>query len=226
MQFGLRPVGTIAHEWIMAVGAKEDYVSPNIKAMDAWEKGKFTSIQGILSPAFTWFHAVLVYPPSPKSPLHTMLTDTYTTRTFFKEFGADPERALRWNGLRHDSGSPMVFAKRVREAWESIAENAGKKVEEILKGKKVIFSDGLSIEGALEIWEACEALGIDGGLYQPELRMRVGAKVSKLLFSLIWNRYKPHERLPSRFRFIRAVQASQHRHQTEANRRTRVCQTD
>lgn len=40
MQYGLRPVGTIAHEWIMAIGAKEDYDSPNLKAMDAWEKGR------------------------------------------------------------------------------------------------------------------------------------------------------------------------------------------
>ncbi|KAJ9115926.1 hypothetical protein QFC22_005069 [Naganishia vaughanmartiniae] len=140
MKFGLRPVGTIAHEWIMAVGAKEDYVTPNIKAMDSWEK---------------------VYPPSPTSPLHTMLTDTYTTRTFFQEFTADAERALRWNGLRHDSGSPVMFARQVKQAWESIADVTGKKVEEVLKGKKVIFSDGLDIDGALEIWRTCEALGID-----------------------------------------------------------------
>lgn len=40
MQYGLRPVGTIAHEWIMAIGAKEDYDTPNLKAMDAWEKGR------------------------------------------------------------------------------------------------------------------------------------------------------------------------------------------
>ncbi|KAJ9107669.1 hypothetical protein QFC21_001129 [Naganishia friedmannii] len=140
MKFGLRPVGTIAHEWIMALGAKEDYNLPNIKAMDAWEK---------------------VYPPSATSPLHTMLTDTYTTRTFFQEFQADPKRALRWNGLRHDSGSPMMFARKVREAWQSIAKVTGKKVEEVVKGKKVIFSDGLDIDFALEIWRTCEALGID-----------------------------------------------------------------
>lgn len=40
MQYGLRPVGTIAHEWIMAMGAKENYELPNIRAMDAWEKGE------------------------------------------------------------------------------------------------------------------------------------------------------------------------------------------
>ena len=40
MTFGMKPVGTIAHEWIMAVGAKQDYVSPNGTAMDMWEKGE------------------------------------------------------------------------------------------------------------------------------------------------------------------------------------------
>jgi nicotinate phosphoribosyltransferase len=40
MKFGMKPVGTIAHEWIMAVGAKQDYVDPNGTAMDLWEKGE------------------------------------------------------------------------------------------------------------------------------------------------------------------------------------------
>jgi nicotinate phosphoribosyltransferase len=40
MQFDTKPVGTIAHEWIMAVGAKENYREPNGKAMELWESGK------------------------------------------------------------------------------------------------------------------------------------------------------------------------------------------
>ncbi|KAJ9108564.1 hypothetical protein QFC19_002280 [Naganishia cerealis] len=140
MKFGLRPVGTIAHEWIMAIGAKEDYALPNTKAMDAWEK---------------------VYPPSTTSPLHTMLTDTYTIKIFFDEFTADPERALRWNGLRHDSGDPIKFAQAVKDAWAEIARATGKPVEEVEKGRKVIFSDGLDVDEALRIWRACEDIGID-----------------------------------------------------------------
>jgi hypothetical protein len=53
MRYGLRPVGTIAHEWIMAMGAKEDYASPNIRAMDAWEKGKCRMI-----PSCIWLTSV------------------------------------------------------------------------------------------------------------------------------------------------------------------------
>jgi hypothetical protein len=39
MMFDMKPVGTIAHEWIMAVGAKRHYDRPNGTAMDLWEQG-------------------------------------------------------------------------------------------------------------------------------------------------------------------------------------------
>lgn len=103
-----------------------------------------------------------------------MLTDTYTTSIFFQEFISDPSRALRWNGLRHDSGDPIVFAKAVKEAWEVIADKAidAAKVmgtterqrmkNELLNNKKVIFSDGLNVETALDIWMKCEEIGVKG----------------------------------------------------------------
>lgn len=105
---------------------------------------------------------LLVYPANGSSPLHTMLTDTYTIKTFFDEFTSEPERALRWNGLRHDSGDPIVFAKAVKDAWTDVATNVGKDVEEVIKGKKVIFSDGLDVSESLRIWNECEKIGIDG----------------------------------------------------------------
>lgn len=40
MMFGIKSVGTIAHEWIMAVGAKRNYDRPNGTAMDLWEEGQ------------------------------------------------------------------------------------------------------------------------------------------------------------------------------------------
>ncbi len=40
MKYNLRPVGTIAHEWIMSVAALNDYDNPNGRAMDQWEKGE------------------------------------------------------------------------------------------------------------------------------------------------------------------------------------------
>lgn len=41
MKYGLKPVGTIAHEWIMAFGTLTEYENPNGAAMDAWEKGEW-----------------------------------------------------------------------------------------------------------------------------------------------------------------------------------------
>jgi hypothetical protein len=49
MMFGMKPVGTIAHEWIMAVGAKQDYVDPNGTAMDLWEKGELRNATNLMS---------------------------------------------------------------------------------------------------------------------------------------------------------------------------------
>lgn len=91
-----------------------------------------------------------------------MLTDTYTIKTFFDEFTSEPERALRWNGLRHDSGDPIVFAQAVKDAWTSVAKSVGKEEADVIKGKKVIFSDGLDVPESLRIWNECEKIGIDG----------------------------------------------------------------
>lgn len=91
-----------------------------------------------------------------------MLTDTYTIKTFFDEFTSDPERALQWNGLRHDSGDPLAFAQAVKSAWTDVAAKTGKPAEQAMKGKKVIFSDGLDVPESLRIWRECEKIGIDG----------------------------------------------------------------
>jgi nicotinate phosphoribosyltransferase len=106
----------------------------------------------------------VVYPANGSSPLHTMLTDTYTIKTFFDEFTSDPERALRWNGLRHDSGDPIVFGQAVKDAWTNVATKVGREVDGVIKGKKVIFSDGLDVPESLRIWNECERIGIDGTL--------------------------------------------------------------
>lgn len=162
MKYGLKPIGTIAHEWIMAIGAKEGYEGVNAKAMAKWEQGMrpcadqaFYRAQPIAPTA--------VYSASASSPLHTMLTDTFTAGVFFAEFTADREMALRWNGLRHDSGDPIVFAQHARDAWLDVgAELEDGKV----KGRRVIFSDGLDVDEALRIGRECERIGIACGCWR------------------------------------------------------------
>ncbi|KAK8858476.1 nicotinate phosphoribosyltransferase [Kwoniella newhampshirensis] len=140
LKYGLKPVGTIAHEWIMAIGATYGYKGSNGRAMDMWEE---------------------VYPPDPSSPPLTMLTDTYTAQAFFVDFISDPNRALRWSVLRQDSGDASAFVKSAKEAWRQVEEKAG--VDNggvVAKGKRVIFSDGLDIDKAIRLQKGCDEIGI------------------------------------------------------------------
>lgn len=165
MMFGMKPVGTIAHEWIMAVGAKQDYVDPNGTAMDLWEKGQSRNAPCIIprqdGTRLTNLANLIVYPASAASPLHTMLTDTYTVDVFFREFLSKPDRASRWNALRHDSGDPIEFARQARKTWDEIARERGEE-DQVGKVGRVIFSDGLDVDEALRIWKECEKIGING----------------------------------------------------------------
>jgi len=94
-QYGIAPVGTIAHEWFMGVAAIAGYENANGRAMDYWEA---------------------VYP----NALLVALTDTFSTEVFYQDFVKDPERAKRWTGLRQDSGDPFVYAPRAREIYQSM----------------------------------------------------------------------------------------------------------
>ncbi|WWC88797.1 nicotinate phosphoribosyltransferase [Kwoniella dendrophila CBS 6074] len=142
LKYGLKPAGTIAHEWIMAIGATYGYKGANGKAMDMWEE---------------------VYPPGPNGAPLTMLTDTYTAQAFFVDFISQPERALRWSTLRQDSGDPFEFVKAAKETWKIIEEKAGMNSDSsqpVAKGKRVIFSDGLDVNKATELQKGCDDIGM------------------------------------------------------------------
>jgi len=94
-KYGITPVGTIAHEWYMAVAALKGYENANSIALDLWEE---------------------LYSGS----LLIALTDTFSTDSFLKTFAADPARARRWIGLRQDSGDPYVFAPKAKAIYESM----------------------------------------------------------------------------------------------------------
>ncbi|PSR79410.1 hypothetical protein PHLCEN_2v7055 [Hermanssonia centrifuga] len=114
------PIGTIAHEWYMAIGALKGYEHVNGVALDIWEN---------------------VYPNS----LLLALTDTFSTEAFYKDFVSDKARAERWKGLRQDSGDPMIYAPRAKEIYESLGIDWREKtiifsdslnVEKVLKLRK------------------------------------------------------------------------------------------
>lgn len=93
-----------------------------------------------------------------------MLTDTFTATAFFADFVTDPTRALRWGTLRQDSGDPYTFVKEAKSKWAEVEKAAGVKREDgkVAAGKRVIFSDGLDIEKAVELQRGCDEIGIAG----------------------------------------------------------------
>ncbi|GAA6020222.1 hypothetical protein JCM11491_003853 [Sporobolomyces phaffii] len=127
-KFDLNPVGTIAHEWIMGIAAFKGYEHCNGRAMDAWEK---------------------IYPDG---SLSIALTDTFTTKPFFEDFVSDAERALRWKGLRQDSGDPLVFLQAAKEVFEQVGADPKKKV--------IVFSDALDVDKCKELKKASDDAGV------------------------------------------------------------------
>ena len=95
-KFGLTPVGTMAHEWIMCVGQGNHKHNPafsNWYALDAWVKE-----YGVLN--------------------GTALTDAITTDCFLKDFQLT--YATLFSGVRHDSGDPIEWGDKMIEHYKSL----------------------------------------------------------------------------------------------------------
>ncbi|GAA94293.1 uncharacterized protein L969DRAFT_97384 [Mixia osmundae IAM 14324] len=92
-KLGLTPVGTLAHELFMAIGAMQGLEKANTLVLEQWET---------------------VYP---NGQLSIALTDTFTSAAFFEAFVGEPARVQRWTGLRQDSGDPFAFIPLAIEAY-------------------------------------------------------------------------------------------------------------
>ena len=95
-KFGLKPIGTMAHEWIMCVGQGNHKHNPaysNWYALDAWVKE-----YGILN--------------------GTALTDTITTDCFLKDFQLT--YSTLFSGVRHDSGDPFEWGDKMIEHYKEL----------------------------------------------------------------------------------------------------------
>ena len=98
-KFGVTPVGTMAHEWIMCVGQGNHKHNPaysNWYALDAWVKE-----YGVLN--------------------GTALTDAITTDCFLKDFQLT--YATLFSGVRHDSGDPVEWGEKMIKHYESLGIN-------------------------------------------------------------------------------------------------------
>lgn len=95
-KFNIKPVGTMAHEWIMCVGQGNHKHNPaysNWYALDAWVKE-----YGILN--------------------GTALTDTITTDCFLRDFQLT--YATLFSGVRHDSGDPYEWGEKMIAHYKSL----------------------------------------------------------------------------------------------------------
>lgn len=95
-KFGVTPVGTMAHEWIMCVGQGDHKHNPaysNYYALRAWVKE-----YGVLN--------------------GTALTDAITTDCFLRDF--DLTYATLFSGVRHDSGDPIEWGEKMIAHYEKL----------------------------------------------------------------------------------------------------------
>lgn len=95
-KYGITPVGTMAHEYIMCVGQGNHKHNPaysNWYSLDAWVK-EYGVLNGIA------------------------LTDTITTDCFLRDFQLT--YATLFSGVRHDSGDPIAWGEKMIKHYESL----------------------------------------------------------------------------------------------------------
>ena len=95
-KYGVKPVGTMAHEWIMCVGQGNHRHNPaysNWYALEAWVKE-----YGVLN--------------------GTALTDAITTDCFLKDFQLT--YSTLFSGVRHDSGDPIEWGEKMIRHYEKM----------------------------------------------------------------------------------------------------------
>lgn len=122
--------GTHPHEWVQFHGSIYGYKMANYMAMENW---------------------INVY----DGDLGTVLTDTYTTDVFLRNFSK--KHAALFTSLRQDSGDPFLFVDKAIKRYEELRVNP--------KLKYIVFSDSLNVDKAIEIKEYCgDRIGVTFGI--------------------------------------------------------------
>lgn len=125
-----KPIGTHAHEWFMFHAARYGFKMANAMGLEHW---------------------VQVY----RGDLGIALSDTYTTDVFFKQF--DKMFSKLFDGVRHDSGDPLIFADKVIDHYQRMGIDP--------KSKTIIFSDGLDYDKVARIADHCRnKIGMSFGI--------------------------------------------------------------
>lgn len=115
-----KPIGTHAHEWFMFHAAKFGFKMSNLLALENW---------------------VAVY----RGDLGIALSDTYTSEVFFEQF--DKKFSKLFDGVRHDSGDPLLFADKAVAHYRKMGIDP--------RSKTIIFSDSLNYQKVKTIANYC-----------------------------------------------------------------------
>ncbi|WP_028536872.1 nicotinate phosphoribosyltransferase [Paludibacterium yongneupense] len=117
--YGLLPVGTMAHEYLQAHQAFGTRLRDfQTAALQGWVQ-EFRGDLGIA------------------------LTDVVGMNAFLNDF--DLYFAKLFDGLRHDSGDPLVWGERAIAHYRSLRINP--------LTKRLVFSDGLTVDAALDLYD-------------------------------------------------------------------------
>lgn len=128
--FDIKPIGTHAHEWFMFHAARYGFKMSNVLALENW---------------------VDIY----RGDLGIALSDTLTSDVFFESF--DKKFSKLFDGVRHDSGDPIEFAKKTIVHY--------KKMNIDPRNKTIIFSDGLNPDKVDRIVAFCNGkIGMSFGI--------------------------------------------------------------
>lgn len=166
MKHGIPPIGTVAHEWFMAVAAiTNDYEHANEIALRYWV-GTFG--EGVLGIALTDTFGTEDFlrafqKPCPNFTSATNITSTSTPGPESLSTTAPPTEAPAeseiesktyaqvFTGVRQDSGDPETFIGIMKKFYD--AQNIPK------RDKTIVFSDSLNVELCLKYKKLAEEAG-------------------------------------------------------------------
>lgn len=116
-KYGCRPIGTMAHEFLQA--------------------------HQVLSHPITNFqsNALKVWKNEYNDKLLIALTDTINIKSFLNDF--NKELTEQYNGLRQDSGNPILVADEIIAHYKKLGINP--------KEKTIVFSDALTVDNMIDL---------------------------------------------------------------------------